>query len=137
MDTIRFAIGEIPSVEHLVSLYRSVHWAQADCPEDLHRAVSQSQWVATAWHQGRLVGLLRVLTDGVFTAFFKDFLVHPDYQHQGIAKELMDRYDVEFGDYHDQIAVLDTEWAKEKFEKRGFRTEGMAVSRVRPISVCH
>lgn len=131
---IHYAVGEYPSQNELVVLYKSVGWDQAHAPEDLYKAVSQSSWVATASHDGRLVGLARVLTDGVYAAHFQEMLVHPDYQHQGVGKELLDLYDHHFGDFRSQIAVTTVEWAKNKLEKRGFRAEPAAVSRSRPFS---
>jgi len=136
-DAITYVTDKIPARDELVELYKSVHWAQADCPEDLLKAVQQSQWVATAWHGERLVGLARALTDGVFIACLQDFLVHPDYQHQGIAKGLLDKFELTFGDFYQQFAMVGSDWAKEKLKKRGFHIEAAAVARNRPLSVCH
>lgn len=131
---IEYRIGDIPDLDALASLYSSVQWAHADNPESLHKAVSQSGWVVTAWHEDNLVGLARVLTDGVFVAYFQEMLVHPDYQHQGVGKELLDHYDREFGEFQDQVAITDAEWAKKKLNKRGFQVEPAALSRTRPLT---
>ena len=42
-----------------------------------------------AWEDDRLVGAVRVLTDGYFFATVPEIIVHPDYQGQGIGHELM------------------------------------------------
>lgn len=131
---IEYRIGDIPDLDALASLYSSVQWAHADNPESLQKAVSQSGWVVTAWHEDNLVGLARVLTDGVFVAYFQEMLVHPDYQHQGVGKELLDHYDREFGEFQDQVAITDAEWAKKKLNKRGFQVEPAALSRTRPLT---
>jgi GNAT superfamily N-acetyltransferase len=132
--TIEYRIGDIPDRHALSGLYKSVEWAHADAPEALHKAISQSGWVATAWHDDMLVGLARVLTDGVYVAYFQELLVHPDYQHQGVGKELLDHYDQMFGEFQDQVAVTDADWAKHKLNKRGFQPEPAALSRIRPFS---
>lgn len=132
--TIEYRIGDIPDRDSLAGLYNSVQWAQAEKPESLHKAVSQSGWVVTAWHEDTLVGLARVLTDGVFVAYFQEMLVHPDYQHQGVGKELLDHYDREFGEFQDQVAITDADWAKKKLSKRGFHVEPAALSRTRPLT---
>jgi GNAT superfamily N-acetyltransferase len=44
-----------------------------------------------AWDGGRLVGAVRVLTDGYFFATVPEILVDPDYQRRGIGRELMVR----------------------------------------------
>lgn len=131
---IEYRIGDIPDLDALASLYSSVQWAHADNPESLHKAVSQSGWVVTAWHEDNLVGLARVLTDGVFVAYFQEMLVHPDYQHQGVGKELLDHYDREFGEFQDQVAITDADWARAKLSKRGFQVEPAALSRTRPLT---
>ena len=44
-----------------------------------------------AWEGERLVGAVRVLTDGYFFATVPEILVDPDYQRRGIGRELMFR----------------------------------------------
>jgi GNAT superfamily N-acetyltransferase len=42
-----------------------------------------------AWDGERLVGAVRILTDGYFFATVPEILVDPDYQRRGIGRELM------------------------------------------------
>lgn len=42
-----------------------------------------------AWEGKRLIGAVRVLTDGYFFATVPEILVDPDYQRRGIGRELM------------------------------------------------
>ena len=42
-----------------------------------------------AWSGARLVGVVRVLTDGYFFATVPEILVDPSYQRRGIGRELM------------------------------------------------
>jgi len=44
----------------------------------------------TAWDNGKLVGCVRVLTDGYFFGTISEILVLPDYQRRGIGKQLME-----------------------------------------------
>lgn len=44
-----------------------------------------------AWDGERLVGTVRVLTDGYLFATVPEILVHPDYRRRGIGRELMAR----------------------------------------------
>jgi GNAT superfamily N-acetyltransferase len=123
-----------PDPEALQGLYRSVGWSSADPIELLHRAVAQSGWVATAWDADRLVGLARVLTDGVSVVYFQDLLVHPAYHHQGVGKQLLDLYEEAFGQFRCQVVLTEVEWVRAKFEKRGFHREPAALSRPRPLA---
>ena len=43
----------------------------------------------TAWDNDKLVGCVRVLTDGYFFGTVTEILVLPDYQRKGIGKRLM------------------------------------------------
>jgi len=44
----------------------------------------------TAWDGKKLVGCVRVLTDGYFFGFVTEILVLPNYQNRGIGKKLME-----------------------------------------------
>jgi ribosomal protein S18 acetylase RimI-like enzyme len=43
-----------------------------------------------AWDGSRLVGSVRILTDGYFFATIPEILVDPDYQRRGIGRRLME-----------------------------------------------
>ncbi len=42
-------------------------------------------------HNNRAIGMIRVLSDGSYANFITDVMVIPEYQRQGIGKELMRR----------------------------------------------
>ena len=44
-----------------------------------------------AWDAGRLIGSIRILTDGYFFSTIPEILVDPAYQRRGIGRELMHR----------------------------------------------
>jgi ribosomal protein S18 acetylase RimI-like enzyme len=66
----------------------------------LHRIVGGSDriWtmferaslVLTAWHRGHLVGIARVLSDGVVYSYLCDLAVEPDVQRLGVGRRLID-----------------------------------------------
>jgi len=43
----------------------------------------------TAWEDDKLIGCVRVLTDGYFFGTITEILVLPDYQKQGVGENLM------------------------------------------------
>lgn len=45
--------------------------------------------VVTAWHNGHLAGIARVLTDGVLYSYLCDLAVEPDVQRLGVGKALI------------------------------------------------
>lgn len=83
--------------EDLVGLYSSVGWSvYASDPDRLARAVAQSSYVAVVRDNGRLVGLVRGLSDDVSILYVQDLLVHPGSQGRGVGRALLasiiDRY---------------------------------------------
>lgn len=78
--------------EALIYLYESVGWSgyTQDNP-DLTSLLEGAKHYLTAWDGERLIGLIRVVGDGVYIAYIQDVLVHPDYQRQGIGKYLMQK----------------------------------------------
>lgn len=76
-------------VTELAELFRSVGWTSAKYPERLSQAMVNSSGVFSAWDGDRLIGLINCLSDGTLTAYFHYLLIHPDYQGQGIGRELV------------------------------------------------
>jgi ribosomal protein S18 acetylase RimI-like enzyme len=57
----------------------------------IERMYASANLVLTAWDSQTLVGILRAWSDGGFFGYIADLAVHPDYQHQGIGRELLRR----------------------------------------------
>ncbi|GIV61612.1 MAG: hypothetical protein KatS3mg044_0478 [Rhodothermaceae bacterium] len=75
----------------IVTLYRRAPLLRyVDDPERVWEMFERSSLVLTAWHRGHLVGIARVLTDGVLTSYLCDLAVEPDVQGLGIGKKLID-----------------------------------------------
>lgn len=58
-------------------------------PQALRRSFESSQHVAFARDGSRVVGMARMLTDGVCNAYVVDVWTHSAYRRQGIASTLM------------------------------------------------
>lgn len=84
------------AAEEVQKLFRAVEWSSGDYPEEVRLAMLGSEAVYSAWDDGRLVGLINAISDGVMTVYFHYLAVHPDFQGQGIGKRLvegmLDRY---------------------------------------------
>lgn len=76
--------------DQVQELFKSVGWILAEYPQRLHKALMNSQTVLTAWDGERLVGLARVLDDSELVAFVHYVLVHPEYQGQKIAGNMVE-----------------------------------------------
>ena len=47
--------------------------------------------ITTVRDNGKCVGMIRVLSEGGYANFITDVIVIPEYQHQGIGKQMMHR----------------------------------------------
>ncbi|MBO0992810.1 GNAT family N-acetyltransferase [Bacillus sp. SD088] len=111
-------------IEQLETLYNDVQWyAYTQDLAVLQQAVSQSVDVLTAWDCDELVGMIRVVGDGLTILYIQDILVLNDYQNQGIATQLMQRILQKYR--HVRQKVLLTEEAADVrhfYEKNGFES---------------
>lgn len=75
----------------IATLYRRAPLLRkTDNPDALRRSFEQSSLVLSLWEADRLVGLARVLTDGVQMSYLCDLAVEPDLQGAGVGKRLVD-----------------------------------------------
>jgi len=77
-----YAASFIPLAERV----RPVRYEMAKVREALARTTNIG-----AWDGGRLVGAVRLLSDGYTFSVIADILVDPDYQRLGIGRNLMSR----------------------------------------------
>ena len=94
-------------VEDVLELFGRLKWAMmvGRDPERFQAAIDGSWPVVTAWDQGRLVGICRVVTDGQYTAYIADLAVDPDYQGKGLGSA-MARKALALLDGFDTIALI-------------------------------
>ena len=71
-------------------LYLAAEWlSENDSCDFIRRAFAGSFCVAGAFADGHLVGMGRVLSDGVSDAYIQDVVVHPDFRGQGIGGKIV------------------------------------------------
>ncbi|CAL8900009.1 GNAT family N-acetyltransferase [Kocuria varians] len=74
----------------LIRLYDAVGWSTyTSRPENFGPMVENSWLVVSAWADGELVGLARVVGDGATVAYIQDLLVDPGHQLRGIGRALL------------------------------------------------
>ena len=71
-------------------LYRVADWVSdgEDC-SFIKRAVAGSFLAAAAFEEENLVGMGRVLSDGVSDAYIQDVVVHPEFRGKGIGGKIV------------------------------------------------
>jgi ribosomal protein S18 acetylase RimI-like enzyme len=110
--------------QELLGLYSDAGWsAYTAHPDVLAEAVRNSLYVVSAWRGDSLVGLLRVVGDGLTIAYIQDILVLREYKRQGIGSSLMNRALDRFSNVR-QIVLLtdDTQETRRFYESLGFES---------------
>jgi ribosomal protein S18 acetylase RimI-like enzyme len=97
-------------------------------PDDLKVSFSNSMFKCFVYDSGKLIAAGRALADGVDCSYICDVAVHPEYQGQGLGKQVVTKL-VEFSKHHRKI-ILYAATGKEPFYlKLGFKrmTTAMAI----------
>ncbi|MGN1375032.1 MAG: GNAT family N-acetyltransferase [Prevotella sp.] len=90
MENIIYKDTKDLDMNELQRLFLSVSWSSGKYPELLKSALANYGSVFTAWHNGKMVGLIGSMDDGIMTAYIHYLLVDPDYQGKGIGRKLID-----------------------------------------------
>ena len=105
----------------LQDLFLSVEWSSGHYPEKLVIAMKNSSSVFTAWNNEKLIGLINTLDDGIMTAYVHYLLINPDYQGQGIGKELVRLVSEKYKDYL-RIVLIAYDKEVDFYKQCGFST---------------
>ena len=82
------ANGPVEAPE-LNDLFRTNHW-EVDPVEKLAAALTNSWgWVTARTADGRLVGFVQVISDGIRHAYILKMVVHPEFRRRGIGSRVM------------------------------------------------
>lgn len=75
--------------ENLQELFSSVNWKSAENPQKLVIALKNSTNVISAWENDQLIGIIRSMDDGCWSANIDCLVVHKEFQGKGIASKLI------------------------------------------------
>ena len=79
-------------VEPVVELLRASGMNRpVDDMNRIQRMLEGADLILTAWDADRLIGLVRAISDFSWTTYINEVAVHPNYQRQGIGRELLER----------------------------------------------
>ncbi|TDK55337.1 GNAT family N-acetyltransferase [Bacillus salipaludis] len=77
------------NLDEMKEIYASVGWTK-HTNEIIRKIFDESNVIALVKVNGRIIGIGRGMTDGVFNAAIYDVVVHRHFQRQGIAKKIME-----------------------------------------------
>ncbi|MGM0837952.1 MAG: GNAT family N-acetyltransferase [Bacillota bacterium] len=91
-NTICYTIEPPENFKQLLTLYESLGWNSLELTvNDLKQMCIQSWYAIYAFDKQQLVGIGRVISDGVVTGIICGVSVLPQYQSKGIGKEMLNR----------------------------------------------
>ncbi|NOU20363.1 MAG: GNAT family N-acetyltransferase [Methyloglobulus sp.] len=98
----------------------------------IERMFANADLIVSAWHEGKLIGVCRALTDFSYCCYLSDLAVANAYQNQGIGRELIARVQAAIGD-EVALILLSAPEAMEYYPKVGFEKieNGFIVKRVK------
>lgn len=72
-------------------------------PARIERMFANANLVFSAWHEDKLIGICRALTDFSYCCYLSDLAVDKAYQKHGIGRELISRVQKAIGD---EVALI-------------------------------
>lgn len=98
----------------------------------IERMFDNANLILSAWHEGKLVGVCRALTDFSYCCYLSDLAVDKAFQKHGIGRELIARVRSAIGE-EVALVLLSAPEAMEYYPKVGFEKieNGFIIKRAR------
>ncbi|HLO51233.1 MAG TPA: GNAT family N-acetyltransferase [Kamptonema sp.] len=119
---IQYRVGNNLDIDETIDLYRASTLGERrpiDDRDRIHRMISNSNLIITAWEGELLVGISRAISDFSYVTYLSDLAVRKSHQKLGIGKELIRRTQVESGPQA-QLVLLAAPAAAEYYPHIGF-----------------
>jgi ribosomal protein S18 acetylase RimI-like enzyme len=133
-ELIEFSEEKNITKSQLVALYKGVGWViYTSDPDKLHSAVQNSIYVLTAWVKNELIGLVRVVGDGLTIIYIQDILVSKEHRGKGIGTKLLRNVIEKYSSVRQVVLLTDNDNTKEFYDKIGMKpvTEFNLVSYIK------
>jgi len=111
------------SEDDILRLYESVNWTNyTKDPASLIKAIHNSTYIVVCGKNNKLIGLARSLSDDNSIHYLQDILVDPEFQYQGIGRELLNRCLKRFEHVRSHVLLTDDEDKQRLFyESLGYK----------------
>ncbi len=109
--------------KEVFALYKMHKWSSANKPDQLIAALKNAHTLVMAYQGERLIGLGYAISDGYLVVYYPHLLVHPEFQGNGIGKMIMEKLQLKYADFHQQMLVADGK-AINFYKKLGFEQAG-------------
>lgn len=122
MDNIIYSYTNDLNEQDIKKVYEDAGWTSytKDLPK-LMNAIKASLMIVSAWEENKLVGLIRVLGDGITVIYIQDILVLSSYKRKGIGSNLLEYALDKYKDAHQKVLLTDdSEETRGFYERNGF-----------------
>lgn len=126
IENVSYKEGEITETTQVMNLYLDAGWINYTINfQNLFDAISNSLFVLTAWENEKLIGLLRIVGDGLSIIYIQDILVLKSHKRQKVGSRMMEIALEKFKQVR-QVVLLtdDKEESKGFYQSLGFKTTG-------------
>lgn len=113
-------------LDQVLELYQANQWTAAQKPNELFQGLVNAHSLVSAWDGHKLVGLGNAISDGHLVVHYPHLLVHPDYQGQGIGRQIVAKLLEQYQGFHMQILTAD-EKSEAFYQKVGFSRAGKTI----------
>ena len=118
--TIKYKSGIVPPLEAIIDLYDSADLERPLADKDrIGKMYANSNLIISAWHEEKLVGISRCLTDFSYCCYISDLAVRKEYKCAGVGKKLIQLTKEVVGD-DSNLLLLSAPAAMEYYPKVGF-----------------
>ncbi len=125
-ENLKIKIIKNIKIEQIIDLYKEAGWWDEDDeknPIKVKKIIKESYIFIGAFIENKLVGMARVLSDGISDAYIQDVIVKENYRKKGIGKKLI----IFLLNYLKKkqinwIGLISTPSSKEFYKKLGFET---------------
>lgn len=115
--------------KELMQIWASVGWSTGPgefAPQTVKSAIQNTSLLISARNEdGKLIGMARVFSDGKFTSYLAELVVHPDYQGMGVGRKIVEVLKDRCG--HTTIVFETTENNRKFYKKCGFKEGDMLI----------
>ncbi|MDT8412145.1 MAG: GNAT family N-acetyltransferase [Vicingaceae bacterium] len=122
MNNLEFSEEKMLSQTDLLSLYNDANWlAYTNNPDLLQQAVSNSLYVLTVWENHKLVGLIRLVGDGLTIVYIQDILILKSHKRRKIGSLLLQKALEKYKNVRQKVLLTDdNDETRGFYEARGF-----------------
>ncbi|MFD0587484.1 GNAT family N-acetyltransferase [Paenibacillus sp. GCM10027627] len=117
---INYSEDKLQQAKDVAEVFRrSTIKRPVDDVERIQTMIDHSDILISAWHEGRMVGVARAITDYSYCCYLSDLAVDQAYQKHGIGRELVRRVQAIIGEQC-SLVLLSAPGAVDYYPRIGF-----------------